>query len=341
MGGGRIAAGADNSLNWQSRRCYDPNTAVGRAPISTGAAAGWAGMGCSPAAQAPFDCGEGVEEAFGHKSLGCKLKKRGNAGSNANDRVLPVRVTALQHANIQPTHSGLSNSADKGTSLQMGLAGDHQFSPTFSPSKVASPPQWWNIPLMIPHLNLSTPPTRSTIFATSSSFICVLYFPPLTKTRDTPHTAAAAMAEPQSFTHEDKILAKNSSQQEEDSHTQDNPVLSFVSNILQLFKPPAAKKSGIVINNVSESDPSKIGASVNETVVEDENKPTVVKFPRQTLAPLKLEAEAEGGEQNTNPVILWQVYAIGGFFILQWAWKRWNERKGDKKSSDEPPPAHD
>ncbi|XP_022841828.1 uncharacterized protein LOC111365501 [Olea europaea var. sylvestris] len=149
------------------------------------------------------------------------------------------------------------------------------------------------------------------------------------------------MAEPQSFKHEDKILAKNSSQQEEDSHTQDNPFLSFLSNIFQLFKPFAPKKNGIVVNNVSESDPNKIGASVNETVVEDGSKAAVVKFPRQTLAPLKLEAEAEGGEQNTNPVILWQVYAIGGFFILQWAWKRWNEHKGDKKSNDDPPPAHD
>ncbi|CAA2962103.1 uncharacterized protein LOC111365253 [Olea europaea var. sylvestris] len=150
------------------------------------------------------------------------------------------------------------------------------------------------------------------------------------------------MAEPQSLNGENTILAKNSpQQQEEDSHTQNNPFLSFVSNILQLFKPPAPKKNGTTNNNVSESDPSIIGASVSETVVEDESKPVVVKFPRQSSAPLKIEAEAEGGEQNTNPVILWQVYAIGGFFILRWAWKRWNERKGDKKSSDEPPPSND
>ncbi|CAA2938729.1 uncharacterized protein LOC111365253 [Olea europaea subsp. europaea] len=114
------------------------------------------------------------------------------------------------------------------------------------------------------------------------------------------------MAEPQSLNGENTILAKNSpQQQEEDSHTQNNPFLSFVSNILQLFKPPAPKKNGTTTNNVSESDPSIIGASVNETVVEDESKPVVVKFPRQSSAPLKIEAEAEGGEQNTNPVILW------------------------------------
>ncbi|KAL2554784.1 hypothetical protein Fot_08403 [Forsythia ovata] len=151
------------------------------------------------------------------------------------------------------------------------------------------------------------------------------------------------MAEPQSSSDGNKILAKNSPQDEEeaDRHTQNNPILSFVSNILQLFKPPAPKKNSTIISNVSESDPSKNVPPVNETVVEDESKPAVVNFPRQTLAPLKLEAEAEGGEQNTNPVILWQVYAIGGFFILRWAWKRWNERKGDKKSSDEHPPAQD
>ncbi|KAL0382756.1 UNVERIFIED_CONTAM: Rab3 GTPase-activating protein catalytic subunit [Sesamum calycinum] len=46
---------------------------------------------------------------------------------------------------------------------------------------------------------------------------------------------------------------------------------------------------------------------VEPAEVEDEsNKPAVVTFPRQSFPPLKLEAEAEEGERNTNPVLLWQ-----------------------------------
>lgn len=34
-----------------------------------------------------------------------------------------------------------------------------------------------------------------------------------------------------------------------------------------------------------------------------------------------------------------QVYVIGGFFILKWAWGRWNEHKERKKSSDDDQPS--
>ncbi|OMO95454.1 hypothetical protein CCACVL1_05405 [Corchorus capsularis] len=64
------------------------------------------------------------------------------------------------------------------------------------------------------------------------------------------------------------------------------------------------------------------------------------KFP----PPLEVEAEESVG-RTSNPVILWQVYAVGGFFILKWIWARWKERKemGSKKESsdDEQPPAND
>ncbi|PWA42782.1 hypothetical protein CTI12_AA541500 [Artemisia annua] len=33
------------------------------------------------------------------------------------------------------------------------------------------------------------------------------------------------------------------------------------------------------------------------------------------------------------------VYAVGGFFVLKWAWGRWNERRERKKSSNEDPPS--
>ncbi|XVF23411.1 hypothetical protein REPUB_Repub13aG0035600 [Reevesia pubescens] len=76
------------------------------------------------------------------------------------------------------------------------------------------------------------------------------------------------------------------------------------------------------------------------------NKPDVVKFsePRPAVPPpLKLEADESG--MTSNRIILWQVYAIGGFFLLKWVWARWKERKemGTKKESsdDEQPPADD
>ncbi|KAL0403577.1 UNVERIFIED_CONTAM: hypothetical protein Sradi_1998500 [Sesamum radiatum] len=123
-----------------------------------------------------------------------------------------------------------------------------------------------------------------------------------------------------------------------------NPILVFFLNLLGAFKLPFAQKK-----NGGKVEPAGGAASggegpikVEPAVVEDESYgPAFVTIPRQSFPPLKLEAEAEEGERNTNPVLLWQVYAIGGFFILRWAWTRWNERKGQKKSDDEPPPAHD
>ncbi|XP_015170355.1 uncharacterized protein [Solanum tuberosum] len=108
-----------------------------------------------------------------------------------------------------------------------------------------------------------------------------------------------------------------------------NPLASFISSVLQLFKPPppSSKK----IEPIAATSDLKPIASA-----EKEEKAAVVKFPRQDLPSLKLETE--GAEPNTNPIVLWQVYAIGGFFVLRWAWSRWNERRGNRKPSDEEPP---
>ncbi|XP_055830618.1 uncharacterized protein LOC129899629 [Solanum dulcamara] len=109
-----------------------------------------------------------------------------------------------------------------------------------------------------------------------------------------------------------------------------NPLISFISSVLQLFKPPPSPPSKKIEPTAATSDPKPIVSA------EEEEKPAVVKFPRQDLPSLKLESEGE--EPNTNPIVLWQVYAIGGFFVLRWAWSRWNERRGNRKPSDEEPP---
>ncbi|KAL6523801.1 hypothetical protein OROHE_016339 [Orobanche hederae] len=123
-----------------------------------------------------------------------------------------------------------------------------------------------------------------------------------------------------------------------------NPILVYLLNLFGSIKLPFLQK------NKNGGSMSAGGSSQAEEpiMVKPDNveneiiKPSVVTFPRQSFVPLKLEAEAEEAEWSTNPVILWQVYAIGGFYILKWAWTRWNERKGQKKSDEdveEPPPA--
>lgn len=113
-----------------------------------------------------------------------------------------------------------------------------------------------------------------------------------------------------------------------------NPFVSIFQNLLHIF-PPLKPKT----NHASPPSPQQVSAEETETY-----KPEVVTFPdtRQTIPPLKLEAEEL--EKNSNPAILWQVYALGGFIVLRWVWARWKERRTPKNGpSDEgePSPADD
>ncbi|KAI4346430.1 hypothetical protein L6164_007326 [Bauhinia variegata] len=95
-------------------------------------------------------------------------------------------------------------------------------------------------------------------------------------------------------------------------------------------------------------DSTKVGASGEEeakpnAVFGDEGcpdeipRPEFVIFPEKGLiAPPPLETEAENQSNRTsNPIILWQVYALGGFIVLKWVWARWNERRAKGKSLDD------
>ncbi|KAG4910820.1 hypothetical protein JHK87_056936 [Glycine soja] len=64
-------------------------------------------------------------------------------------------------------------------------------------------------------------------------------------------------------------------------------------------------------------------------------KPSRVQFPKTQVAvvtssPLQAEPDADHSPaaKTTNPLILWQIYAIGAIAISSWVWARWNERKG-------------
>ncbi|KAL9995256.1 hypothetical protein Hdeb2414_s0023g00637051 [Helianthus debilis subsp. tardiflorus] len=120
---------------------------------------------------------------------------------------------------------------------------------------------------------------------------------------------------------------------------QTNPVTSLFSNLFTQvinfrlpFLPPVKKD---VVKVETERK-----AVVRDGEVVEVSKTATVAFPdgrKKTVEPLKLESE--DAERETNPVVLWQVYVIGGFFILKWAWGRWNEHKERKKSSDDDQPS--
>ncbi|KZV22570.1 hypothetical protein F511_02587 [Dorcoceras hygrometricum] len=122
------------------------------------------------------------------------------------------------------------------------------------------------------------------------------------------------------------------------AETQENPILAFFSNLFRGIQLPRPNNDAAVEPPSAATAPVAEPVEQKPAVIEDEApNPSSVNFPRQEPAPLKLETEPVEAEPNTNPILLWQVYAIGGFFILRWAWTRWNERKGSKKPGNEPP----
>ncbi|KAL6570546.1 hypothetical protein OROGR_000096 [Orobanche gracilis] len=130
---------------------------------------------------------------------------------------------------------------------------------------------------------------------------------------------------------------------------QKNPFIIFFTNLISSIKLPFPPKK-----NGAKSEPAATDSQAAESLklthsvaADDDSKPDYVKFPRPNLDPIKLESEADIAGQTTNPLILWQVYALGGFLVVRWAWMRWNERKGQKKPGndsspgDNPSPARD
>ncbi|GER51205.1 voltage-dependent L-type calcium channel subunit beta-4 [Striga asiatica] len=121
-----------------------------------------------------------------------------------------------------------------------------------------------------------------------------------------------------------------------------NPILLLLSNLKLPF--PLKKKNGGSSGATSLEQGAGSSQTERPTMAEvgnESDKPAIVTFPRQSFTSLKLEVETEVSDRSTNPLFLWQVYAIGGFYVLRWAWMRWNEGKGQKKSDNNPPPAND
>ncbi|XP_074319345.1 uncharacterized protein LOC141656379 [Silene latifolia] len=105
--------------------------------------------------------------------------------------------------------------------------------------------------------------------------------------------------------------------------------------LLNSFK-NLTKKQEKKAENDNKSLKNDVVVVVEESsVINAQKTPDVVNFPwiKQDVPPIKLESEDV--QQDTNPIILWQVYALGGFIILKWAWGKWQERK-DKAKEDAP-----
>ncbi|KAM6584293.1 hypothetical protein CsatB_011295 [Cannabis sativa] len=100
------------------------------------------------------------------------------------------------------------------------------------------------------------------------------------------------------------------------------------------FKPKPNTESA----SVAEVEPRQGRAAVDGG---ESSKPDIVRFPKAQLAvppPVAVENHETG--KTSNPVIIWQVYALGGFLVLKWVLARWKERKGQKDDSsdeDQPP----
>ncbi|KAF3434134.1 hypothetical protein FNV43_RR25237 [Rhamnella rubrinervis] len=119
---------------------------------------------------------------------------------------------------------------------------------------------------------------------------------------------------------------------EEDPKAPSNGFSLFPKFNLQLpFFKQQPKKAGVSV----EDEPTKavLGDDENQT---KSQKPEMVSFPKaQPVFPPPLAVENEEHGKTSNPVILWQVYALGGFLVLRWIWARWNERKAGKKDSSD------
>ncbi|XP_054786201.1 uncharacterized protein LOC129292638 [Prosopis cineraria] len=68
--------------------------------------------------------------------------------------------------------------------------------------------------------------------------------------------------------------------------------------------------------------------SMDEGTGNETAKPSFVRFPKtQLVVPPPMETEAEESAKTSNPIIIWQVYALGAILVSRWVWARWNERK--------------
>ncbi|CAN6977135.1 hypothetical protein IGI04_037368 [Brassica rapa subsp. trilocularis] len=122
-------------------------------------------------------------------------------------------------------------------------------------------------------------------------------------------------------------------QQQQRSSDSSPPQLKLPSFVVNLF-PFLQPKSPASVNGADGAPKPAAGVSKDK-----ETQNSTVSFPYnppKSAEPLKVEAEPSSGS-TSNSLVIWQVYALGGFLVLKWAWARWNERNAtsDKKEEEE------
>ncbi|KAK9911760.1 hypothetical protein M0R45_035651 [Rubus argutus] len=59
-------------------------------------------------------------------------------------------------------------------------------------------------------------------------------------------------------------------------------------------------------------------------------------FPKaEPVVPTVAVETEEPMTRTSNPIIVWQVYALGGFLVLKWIWARWQERRDEKEDEND------
>ncbi|XP_039685784.1 uncharacterized protein [Medicago truncatula] len=137
-------------------------------------------------------------------------------------------------------------------------------------------------------------------------------------------------------TQQQQLVESSSSSSSSASESSKNPFIPFFPNFNFNFQLPH------FFNLPAKKHQHDDGGDKNKatTIIPKlQEGPNVVTFPKTQLAVVSeqpLQAESQiSSTKTSNPLILYQVYAVGAFFISRWIWARWNERKARGRSSDE------
>ncbi|OAY38939.1 uncharacterized protein LOC110623931 [Manihot esculenta] len=128
-------------------------------------------------------------------------------------------------------------------------------------------------------------------------------------------------------------MAKAEIVTQQDSSEEPKNLFSFLKRFglkLPVFNEDKKAPSKSVVKDEAEMAVGGDGEADNT-----KQRPNFVRFPNAhpiIPPPLDIELEESSGKTH-NPVIIWQVYALGGFIILKWVWARWKERKERAKKA--------
>ncbi|GAV74295.1 hypothetical protein CFOL_v3_17775 [Cephalotus follicularis] len=131
----------------------------------------------------------------------------------------------------------------------------------------------------------------------------------------------------------DTVTKNHHQGQQQEAPKNNKDVFSFLPKLdlkikLPFFNQEAIREGRQPITVVVAKEEPKNHRMAVTTEAESHN-PDFVKLSDERPIippPLELQAEQPAG-RTSNPLVLWQVYALTGFMVVQWVWARWKERK--------------